>query len=100
MVQIEPEELAQRSEKPLELVGDHGGLPPVCLGAGESAVAGLELRIVPELLEHGDPRRDLACGGNLKGVWCVAGWDRKHESGDTHAFRARPRGRWPGPGCR
>jgi hypothetical protein len=82
---------AQRSEQPLELVGDAAWLPPAGLGAGQRAVVGFELRIVPEFFEHGQPRRDfLGCRG-LEGLRRVAFGNREHEAGNvTLPARVRP----------
>ena len=85
--------------KAVKLAGDGRGLPPLRLGAGKLAVPGLELRIVPELLDHGHPGGDLARRGDLQGVGRVRSGIVKTNPA-LPSVSGKRRGRWPGPGCR
>jgi len=66
--------------------GNRRGFPPLCLGPRKGPVPGFELRIVPELLQHGHPRGDRAGCGNLQRAGAESLRDREHEPRVAHCL--------------
>jgi hypothetical protein len=72
---------AQRSEKTLVLFRQFVSVPAPGLGQRPAPVFGLELRIVPQSLDHGHPGSHCLGGRHDAASWRAPVEDREHEPG-------------------
>ncbi len=88
------------SKEPFKLIGDSRWFPPPRFFAGQFALTGLELRVVPELLERGHPRCHFAGRRNIHRMGRVRLRDLEHETRVAQGLGQGAAVAWPGRGCR
>jgi hypothetical protein len=90
-------------EEPLVLFGQQVTVPALCLGFGQGAMPGIELRVVPQALDRRDPRGDFVRGRDDKIAGRAAVGDCEHKSRVAQSLGERApvprRYRAPGPGA-